>query len=85
MIEFKQIIERGARDYSGQDFFTIRDFAKAYEHFTDPEWDREPRQMIKIKLADGKNRSIRYVVPTSAPARVSLDRLRKPDSRLAWP
>jgi type I restriction enzyme R subunit len=42
MIEFKQIIGRGTRLYDGKDFFTIYDFVKAYEHFSDPEWDGEP-------------------------------------------
>ncbi|MDZ7753421.1 MAG: DEAD/DEAH box helicase family protein [Gammaproteobacteria bacterium] len=42
MIEFKQIIGRGTRLYDGKDYFTIHDFVKAYEHFSDPEWDGEP-------------------------------------------
>lgn len=42
MIEFKQIIGRGTRLYDGKDYFTIYDFVKAYEHFSDPEWDGEP-------------------------------------------
>jgi type I restriction enzyme, R subunit len=42
MIEFKQIIGRGTRLFDGKDYFTIYDFAKAYEHFNDPEWDGEP-------------------------------------------
>jgi len=42
MIEFKQIIGRGTRLYDGKDHFTIYDFVKAYEHFSDPEWDGEP-------------------------------------------
>ena len=41
MIEFKQIIGRGTRLFDGKDYFTIYDFVKAYEHFTDPEWDGE--------------------------------------------
>jgi type I restriction enzyme R subunit len=43
MIEFKQIIGRGTRLYDGKDYFTIHDFVKAYLHFSDPEWDGEPR------------------------------------------
>jgi type I restriction enzyme, R subunit len=39
MIEFKQIIGRGTRQFDGKDYFTIYDFVKAYEHFNDPEWD----------------------------------------------
>lgn len=42
MIEFKQIIGRGTRLYDGKDYFTVYDFVKAYEHFSDPEWDGEP-------------------------------------------
>jgi type I restriction enzyme R subunit len=42
MIEFKQIIGRGARLYDGKDYFTIYDFVKAHHHFSDPEWDGEP-------------------------------------------
>jgi type I restriction enzyme R subunit len=42
MIEFKQIIGRGTRLFEGKDYFTIYDFVKAYEHFSDPEWDGEP-------------------------------------------
>jgi len=42
MIEFKQIIGRGTRLFDDKDFFTVYDFVKAYEHFSDPEWDGEP-------------------------------------------
>ena len=42
MIEFKQIIGRGTRLFDGKDYFTIYDFVRAYEHFSDPEWDGEP-------------------------------------------
>lgn len=42
MIEFKQIIGRGTRLFDGKDYFTIYDFVKAYELFSDPEWDGEP-------------------------------------------
>ena len=42
MIEFKQIIGRGTRLFEGKDHFTIHDFVRAYEHFSDPEWDGEP-------------------------------------------
>ena len=36
MIEFKQIIGRGtARFYDGKDYFTIYDFVKAHQHFSD--------------------------------------------------
>jgi type I restriction enzyme R subunit len=98
MIEFKQIIGRGTRLFDGKDFFTIYDFVKAYEHFSDPEWDGEPadpvapaprgggeapapnggengdpaggegdppRQKVKIKLADGKERTIQHMMATT--------------------
>ncbi len=42
MIEFKQIIGRGTRLYDGKEYFTVYDFVKAYQHFSDPEWDGEP-------------------------------------------
>lgn len=42
VIEFKQIVGRGTRLFDGKDFFTIYDFVRAYEHFSDPEWDGEP-------------------------------------------
>lgn len=42
MIEFKQIIGRGTRLFDGKDYFTIYDFVKAYEHFSDPDWDGDP-------------------------------------------
>ncbi len=42
MIEFKQIIGRGTRLFDGKDYFTIYDFVKAYEHFSDDDWDGEP-------------------------------------------
>jgi type I restriction enzyme R subunit len=44
MIEFKQIIGRGTRLYDGKDYFTIYDFVKAHQHFSDPEWDGEPAE-----------------------------------------
>jgi type I restriction enzyme R subunit len=42
MIEFKQIIGRGTRLFDGKEYFTIYDFVKAYQLFSDPEWDGEP-------------------------------------------
>lgn len=96
MIEFKQIIGRGTRLFDGKDHFTIYDFVKAYEHFSDPEWDGEPVEptpvkprgmgdgdgappkfdggadeqpevatKIKIKLADGKERTIQHMMATT--------------------
>ena len=119
MIEFKQIIGRGTRLFEGKDYFTIYDFVKAYEHFSDPEWDGEPlppepcprcgnipctctkeprepcqecgqipcicekeppepcpvcgmhpcicrkNQKVKVKLADGKERTIQHISATT--------------------
>lgn len=44
MTEFKQIIGRGTRinEDFGKTFFTIMDFRKATEHFSDPDWDGPP-------------------------------------------
>ena len=42
MVEFKQIIGRGTRLFDGKEYFTIYDFVKAHEHFSDPEWDGDP-------------------------------------------
>lgn len=44
LIEFKQIVGRGTRLFEGKDYFNIYDFVKAYLHFSDPEWDREPQE-----------------------------------------
>jgi type I restriction enzyme, R subunit len=96
MIEFKQIIGRGTRLYDGKDYFTIYDFVKAHQHFSDPEWDGEPIEpepktpstgsggtglvdteptapapaeprpaKIKVKLADGKERTIQHMAATT--------------------
>ena len=42
MIEFKQIVGRGTRIYEGKYFFTIWDFVRAYEKYSQPDWDGEP-------------------------------------------
>lgn len=47
MIEFKQIIGRGTRLFDGKEYFTIIDFVDAYHHFSDPEWDGEPIELVK--------------------------------------
>lgn len=100
MIEFKQIIGRGTRLYDGKDYFTILDCVRAYQHFSDPEWDGEPidpvvirqrtpgvnpdppdrdddahggdepveqlrRTKLRIKLGDGKERSLQHMLVTS--------------------
>jgi type I site-specific restriction endonuclease len=49
VIEFKQIIGRGTRLYDGKDYFTIYDFVKAHHHFTDPEWDGEPKEASRLR------------------------------------
>jgi type I restriction enzyme, R subunit len=60
MIEFKQIIGRGTRLFEGKDYFTIYDFVKAYEHFSDPEWDGEPEEPAIVdkleRIKDGVNK-----------------------------
>ena len=94
MIEFKQIIGRGTRLYEGKDYFTIYDFVKAHQHFSEPEWDGEPiapeptgprqpreprdpepeppavdppppRVRAKVKLGDGKARTIQHMMVTT--------------------
>ena len=96
MIEFKQIIGRGTRLYDGKEYFTIVDFVKAHHHFSDPEWDGEPielvenlssgytvktphepkkakqpdaeyelKKKIKVKLRDGKERTIQHMMATT--------------------
>ncbi|MBA2383026.1 MAG: DEAD/DEAH box helicase family protein [Chloroflexi bacterium] len=47
MIEFKQIVGRGTRIYEGKDHFTIYDFVKAHNFFSDPEWDGEPEEVTE--------------------------------------
>ena len=49
MIEFKQIIGRGTRTFEGKDFFTIWDFVKAHENFSDPEWDGDPEEPVQSR------------------------------------
>jgi len=53
MIEFKQIVGRGTRLYDGKDYFTIYDFVKAYEHFSDSEWDGEPLDPVSLSASQG--------------------------------
>ena len=93
MIEFKQIIGRGTRLYDGKDYFTIYDFVKAHQHFSDPEWDgdpiapesggsreprepkptepgtveepRPPRTRAKVRLSDGKVRTLQHMMVTT--------------------
>ena len=54
MTEFKQIIGRGTRineDYN-KFYFTIMDFKKATELFSDPQFDGEPVQVYEPKIDD---------------------------------
>tara|TARA_R110002124_G_scaffold149220_1_gene315064 strand:- start:211139 stop:213451 length:2313 start_codon:yes stop_codon:yes gene_type:complete len=71
MIEFKQIVGRGTRLFDGKDYFTIYDFVKAYEHFSDPEWDGEPIDPVKPKPPkggdDGDGGDDESEPPTSGP------------------
>ncbi|MGK2873813.1 MAG: EcoAI/FtnUII family type I restriction enzme subunit R [Alphaproteobacteria bacterium] len=62
MIEFKQIIGRGTRLYDGKDYFTIYDFVKAHQHFSDPEWDGEPLEPEppKDRVSDSGERAPGY-------------------------
>lgn len=53
MIEFKQIVGRGTRLFDGKDYFTIYDFVKAYEHFSDPEWDGDPIEPEPTSITGG--------------------------------
>jgi len=46
MIEFKQIVGRGTRLFDGKEYFTIYDYVDAYKHFSDPEWDGDPIEVI---------------------------------------
>ena len=57
MIEFKQIIGRGTRLYDGKDYFTIYDFVKAHQHFSDPDWDGEPEMLEPSELSGKTTKS----------------------------
>ncbi|MDR0800821.1 MAG: DEAD/DEAH box helicase family protein [Endomicrobium sp.] len=54
MIEFKQIIGRGTRLFTGKEYFTIYDFVGAYKNFLDPQWDGEPIDDINIEESPKK-------------------------------
>ena len=64
MIEFKQIIGRGTRLFDGKDYFTIYDFVRAYEHFSDPEWDGEPMEPVAPRLGRWHHAGNRTTVMT---------------------
>jgi type I restriction enzyme R subunit len=63
MIEFKQIIGRGTRLFDGENYFTIYDFVKAYEHFNDPEWDGEPQAPLFVKDPRGGRNQVNTMSP----------------------
>jgi len=67
MIEFKQIVGRGTRLFDGKDYFTIYDFVKAYEHFSDPEWDGEPLEPEPCKRCGNIPCTCEIQPPTECP------------------
>ena len=67
MIEFKQIVGRGTRLFDGKEYFTILDFVDAYKHFSDPEWDGEPIEVITEK---GPKKSEYPIATNSGPIEV---------------
>ena len=72
VIEFKQIIGRGTRLFDGKDYFTIYDFVKAYEHFSDPEWDSMHRTMSKRSRTNWLRNSNRpFYVASTRPKRTT--------------
>jgi len=51
------LVGRGTRLYDGNDYFTIYDFVRAHQHFSDPEWDGEPAKSTEVEpnpVDDGK-------------------------------
>lgn len=68
MIEFKQIIGRGTRLYDGKDYFTIYDFVKAHQHFSDPEWDGEPVEPEVCKTCGNTPCTCEKTPPQPCPA-----------------
>ncbi len=67
IIEFKQIIGRGTRLFDGKDYFTIYDFVKAYEHFSDSEWDGEPLEPEPCKRCGNNPCTCEVDPPTACP------------------
>jgi type I restriction enzyme, R subunit len=80
MIEFKQIIGRGTRLFDGKDYFTILDFVKAYEHFSDPEWDGKP---VAPDVIDKPPKGGEEVPPEPKPPDEPVDRPQKIIIKLA--
>ena len=65
MIEFKQIVGRGTRLFDGKDYFTLVDFVKAYEHFSDPEWDGDPLDPVVCEQCGTSPCSCAIALPTA--------------------
>jgi len=78
MIEFKQIIGRGTRLYEGKDYFTIYDFVRAHQLFSDPEWDGEPVEPeVRQPRSPGEPVAVNEppppdYVPTKAAAKIKI-------------
>ena len=70
MIEFKQIIGRGTRVYDNKYFFTIHDFVKAYEHFSDENWDGEP---IEPEIKEKKKIEREKPIISERPERIEIE------------
>ncbi|MEF2154991.1 DEAD/DEAH box helicase family protein [Luteimonas sp. FXH3W] len=93
MIEFKQIVGRGTRLYEGKDYFTIYDFVRAHEHFSDPEWDGDPlssepieprgaRDTVDQADGDSQPRPDPALRPTRASVRLADGKERKIQSMM---
>jgi type I restriction enzyme, R subunit len=67
IVEFKQIIGRGTRLYDTKAYFTIYDFVKAHQHFTDPEWDGEPLEAVEDDGDEGGLPLVHEEPPTPDP------------------
>ena len=74
MIEFKQIIGRGTRLFDGKEFFTIFDFVKAHQNFSDPEWDGDPIEVTTLHTSQKKD----FMVAEPKPEFYSADPVKEP-------
>lgn len=77
MIEFKQIVGRGTRLFDGKEYFTIYDFVDAYKHFSDPEWDGEPIEVIDGKTKPEKTGSDAIIDIFVTPTEDSVEKQKK--------